>query len=154
MLVSLTRKDASNEDTVTSFNLPTLLADGSNYAALTTLYTALEAAVENITSGVQKQRKVTALEERLTNVVPTDDSRRENKWRVVYEAFDTKAIYDLTIGCADWTGINRAGTTDWWDMTNMSATMTAFKTAFEAAVVMPNNATVTLLGVQDVGRNI
>jgi hypothetical protein len=154
MLVSLTRKDASNEDTVSSFNLPTLLADGTNYAALTALYTALETAIDDICAGVQKQRKVTALEQRLTNVVPTDDSRRENKWRVVYEAFDTKAVYDVTLGCADWTNCNRAGTTDWWDMTNLSTEQQAFIDAFEAAVVMPNNAAVTVLGVEDVGRNI
>jgi len=153
MYVSLTRIDASNEDTVSTFNMPTLLADGSNYAALTALRDALIAAIEDIVTGNLKQRKTVAEEVRLTNVIPTDDSRREQKWRVVYEAFDTKALYDVTIGCADWTNCNRAGTTDWWDMTDLSTEQQAFVTAFEAAVVMPNNATVTVIGVQDVGRN-
>jgi hypothetical protein len=153
MYASLTRIDASNEDTVSTFNLPTLLADGSNYAALTALLEALEAAIEDIVIGNAKQRKIVALEQRLTNAVPTDNSRREQKWRVVYEAFDTKALYDVTIGCADWTNCNRAGTTDWWDMTDLSDEQQAFIDAFEAAVVMPNNATVTVIGVEDVGRN-
>jgi hypothetical protein len=39
-------------------------------------------------------------------------------------------------------------------MTNLSTEQQAFIDAFEAAVVMPNNAAVTVLGVEDVGRNI
>lgn len=151
--VSMTRLDASNEDTVSTFRIPDLAADGSNYANLNTLIGNLETAIGGIVGGSQKQRKVVAEETRLTNVIPTDDSRREAKWRVVYEAFDTKALYDVTIGCAEWTNCNRAGSTDWWDMQNLSTEQQAFITAFEAAVVMPSLATVTVIGVEDVGRN-
>lgn len=151
--VTFTRRDASKEDATTNFKITQILADGSNYAAITTAISTLAATIENIVNGNLLKQEISALITRYTNATPTDDSRREQKWRVVYEDATTLKVYDYSIPCADWTNCNRAADSDWWDMNNLSTEQGAFITAFEALVLSPAGNATNIIGVEDVGRN-
>jgi hypothetical protein len=151
--VTFTRRDASREDAITSFRVTQILADGSNYAALNTALSTLGATIEDIVNGNLIKEELYARQNRYTNATPTDDSRREQKWRVVYEDTSTLEVYDYTIPCSDWTNCNRAADSDWWDMNNLSTEQSAFVAAFEAVVLSPRGNATNIIGVEDVGRN-
>jgi len=151
--VSFTRRDASKEDAVTNFRVTAILSDGSNYAAINTAISTLAATIEDIVNGNLIKEELYARQVRYTNATPTDDSRREQKWRVVYEDVSSLAVYDYTIPCADWTNCNRAADSDWWDMNNLSTEQAAFIAAFEALVLSPAGNGTNVIGVEDVGRN-
>ena len=150
---SLSRLDASNETANTSLRVEDLIAAGTNYPSITAALTTIQTAIDGVCDGTAHHQTTIAEAARLTNVVPTDDSRRETKWLVTYEDDITFAINWFTLPCSNWTNANRAGTTDFWDMSNETAQMTAMRLALENNVLSPLGNAITVLSVEDVGRN-
>lgn len=151
--IGFTRMDASKEKTVVTLKVQDLTSDGLNYPAILTTQTAIAAAIGGVTDGNMNQQKITASELRLTNVVPTDSSRREMKWEVSYQDNITYDIHEYTFGCADWTNVNRLAQTDFWDLNDPTAEMTAFVDAINADVKSPLGNAITIISIEDVGRN-
>ena len=151
--LTFTRKDASDEKAVSSIRVVDILADGTNYPTITGAQSTIQTAIDGVTNGIANQQRIVASDVRLTNVVPSDDSRRETKWLCSYEDDTTFEIFNVTLPCSDWTNANRAGTTDFWDLTNETAQMTAMRLALENNMLSPNGNSITLLSVEDVGRN-
>lgn len=150
---NIARLDASDEKSNTSMKTVDLAADGLNWPAILAGLATLQTAVDGVTDGSAYQETIVASTERLTNVVPEDDSRRETKWLFSYEDDVDFSIHEFSLPCADWTNVNRAGTTDFWDLGDETAGMTAMRLAIENLGRSPLGNTVTLLSVEDVGRN-
>lgn len=150
---SFSRLDASNESANTGMKVEDLAADGLNWPSLLAGLATVQSAIDGVCDGSAFQEGVTAFFDKLTNIVPTDDSRRETKWLVTYEDDVTFALHWFTFPCSDWTNCARAGTTDFWDLENGTPQQDALVLAVEnhAKSALGNN--VTVISVEDVGRN-
>jgi hypothetical protein len=150
--VVFTLSDASDEKTSVTIPLPTLAADGSNYAAILTAITAAQAQVEAVTGGNVQKYTIVADIVRLTNVIPSDDSARETKWVVRYQDDTTLKIHTLEIGPADRSLLPMSPASDFVDTSSTDGTWTAFLSWFNG-LTSPAGNNVTLLTMEHVGRS-
>lgn len=148
----ITWMDKSKEKATMSFFLPTLLADGSNYAAITAAFNAVLAAVEDVTEGNIQEWAIVANRTRLTNEVPVT-GRREQKWLVRYQDDTTLKVYNLEIPVSDTASMPFNTGTDFVDIGNADAETTALIGALNTNVKSPTGGAITVISIQDVGRN-
>lgn len=147
--------DASNEVTSVTVNLGDIAGDGSNYAAILTAMTDAQAQIEAITDGTVKERTLVASRERLTNVIPSDNSARESKWVIRYQDDDTLKVHVMEIGNANRSLLPMNAASDFVDVNNSSnATWTAFLAWFNDDVVSPAGNEVTLLTMEHTGARL
>lgn len=149
----ITWMDHSQEKATMSFNLDQLLADGSNYPAITAAFTAVMNAVEAVTLGNIIEWAIVADRTRVTNAIPADTSRREQKWLVRYQDDDTKKVYRLEIPMSDVSSMPFATGTDFVDVNSVDAEVTGLLSAVNTHVKSPTGGDATVLTIEDVGRN-
>ncbi len=148
--------DASGEKATASFMLPEIAADGANYATITGLVSTLKSALQAVTQGTIQESALVAFRTRHGNAIP-DDGRRESKWLVRYEDDSTFKVYNFEIPCSDRSLLPMQTGTDFVDLAY--ATPGALKTALDnlisgiQAMKSPTNGSITVISIQDVGRN-
>lgn len=144
-------RDWSGE--VSGFELTTLALDGSSYAALQTLYTALDNAIADLTSG---QLAKSSYGNRAT--VSADNgpfgANRENKILITYKGDTSEKLFRTEIPCPSLIEANFQAGSDLLDLAN--GEVAALVSAFEDLARSPDNGTetVTILSMRFVGRNI
>lgn len=138
---------------VSGFELTTLALDGASYSALQTLYTALDDAIADLTSG---QLAKSAYGNR--EVVSADNgpfgANRENKILVTYKGDTSEKLFRTEIPCPSLVEANFIPGSDELAMTN--GEVAALVSAFEDLARSPDNGTetVTILSLRFVGRNL
>jgi hypothetical protein len=152
----LTLMDRSGEKATFSFFLPPLAADGANYATITAAFDAVKAAVEDVTGGVVMESSIVAKRTRHANAIPAD-GRREQKWLGRYQDDSTFKVYNWEVPCNDIDTLPMKEGTDFVDMNyavagTLKDNLDAFVAALNA-LRSPTNGTVTVISIQDVGRN-
>lgn len=145
--------DQSKEKATVSFNMADMESDGSNWALLTASFATIKSALQGVTEGSIFEESIVGVRTRLTNVYPVD-GHREDKFLVRYQDNTTLKVYGLEIPNADDAAVVYALGTDFWDLNNKNAAMTAVTAALEGNVVSPTGGAITILSVQRVGRNI
>ncbi len=133
------------------FAIATITA--TNFATQNAAITALYTALYNLLIGVQAKQRVILTQNTLSKVPPTSQyAQREAKWLVQYHDANGKsfkgelACPDLTLLLPNSEKINHADT---------GGKYTAFKTAFEALVVSPDDISACVLDeISQVGRNL
>lgn len=148
----ITWQDRSKEKSTMTFNLPTLLADGSNYAAITTAFSAVLAAVEDVTEGNIFEHAIVARRTRVDNTIPVT-GRREQKFVVRYQDDVTLKVYNLEIPLSDETSMPYNAGTDFVDIGSADAEVTALIAAFNTYVLSPTGNAITVISIESVGRN-
>lgn len=156
----ITWLDASKEKASVTVNLPPLLADGSNYAAITADFAAIVAAFDGITDGNLFETAIIAERTRLTNAIPSIGDR-EDKLLVRMEDDTTKRVFSFELPCRQPRGSGAGKTpylpgTDFVDVANVQANVVALVAAVNDDLRSPGDPAngVTLLSAQAVGRNI
>lgn len=144
----LSYRDHDGEVSSASFRGATLNA--GNYAAQDALRTTLQAATNAIVIGQAASEKVVAVDETISGLKASNAfAQRETKWLVKYTDANG-AMYSLEIPSA-----NLAYLVAGNGLADLAGTeMAAFVDAFEAFVVNPAGAAVTIVEIQHVGRNI
>lgn len=148
----LTWIDKSKEKATMSFFLDDLAADGSNYAAITSAFNAVKAAVVAVTEGSLFEEAIVAKRTRLDNTIPSD-GRREQKYLVRYQDNTSLKVYNLEIPCSDLTTMPFSPGTDFIDIGSVDAQTVALITALNTNVKSPTGGDITVISIQDVGRN-
>lgn len=150
----VTLMDKSKERSTVSFNLATLVSDGTNYPALTAARDALVAAIDGVTEGIIQEQALVAARERLTNVIPTT-GHRERKLLVRYQDNDTLKVYTMEIPCIDDDAFTFAAGTDFVDLNASSppAAQTALLVALNDNLMSPLGNDITVISMESVGRN-
>jgi len=144
-------RDWSGE--VSGFEITTLGLDGSSYSALQTLYTALDDAIADLTSGQLAKASYGNRE-----VVSADNgpfgANRENKILITYKGDTSEKIFRTEIPCPALVEANFIPGSDELAMTN--GEVAALVSAFEDVARSPDNGTetVTILSLRFVGRNL
>lgn len=151
--VAFTLIDASAETTTVTVPLADVAGDGSNWAAILTAVAAAQTQIEAVSGGSVKQKTIVADIERLTNVVPSDDSARESKWLIRYQDDTTLEIKTMEIGNADRALLPMSPASDFVDTSSVDGTWTAFLAWFNGLEVNGGH-TVTLISMQHIGRNL
>jgi hypothetical protein len=122
----------------------------ANFDAQEALRAALETAIDGITIGVIATRSLKTLDEVVSAAKPASQyAQRESKYLVRYTGADGKT-YTAEVPCADLTLLSSG--TQFMDISAGSGL--AFVTAWENYVVDEQGGAVTVLNVQQVGRNI
>lgn len=146
-----TRKSSGDPET-TSFSVPVTTLTPANVAAQETLMGNLATAIAGITLGNTVQRELVYWRQTFEKVPASSPlAQRENKWLVRYHDATTFQRYQVSIGTADLSKL--ATNSEFLDLG--SGDGAAFKTAFEAVVVSPADASHAVIvdSVQFVGRN-
>lgn len=149
----ITWQDRSKEKATMTFNLPALLADGSNYAAITAAFAAVQAAVAAVTEGSIFETALVADRTRVSNAIPTD-GRREQKFLVRYQDDTTLKVYNLEIPLSDETAMPYNSGTDFVDIGNADPQTAALIAALNTNVKSPVGNDITVISIESVGRNI
>jgi len=150
--VNITFTDFGGETTTTGLRGATITS--ANYDAQVTLITALRAAMEAITLGVQRKYQIVAADNVLSTAnAAVATAQREIKWLVTYHDNTSGKQYQSEIGTADLAGHITPGT-DFAPLAD-GAEIQDFVTAFEAFVRAPDDLThtVTIDSIRVVGRN-
>lgn len=144
-----TFRDYSRE--TSHYRLPVTTLTAANFNATNTAITALEAAIANITLGVQQKVATIAARTNVSSSLPSSpDAQREKKWLLTYHDANG-GKFRTEIPCADLSllGLN----SDFIDQTN--AAWTTLKTAFEAVVVSPDDQSAVVLdNAEFVGKRL
>jgi len=144
-------RDWSGE--VSGFELTTLALDGSSYSALGTLYTALDDAIADLTSGqLAKKSFGNRINESSDN--GPFGANREDKILVTYKGDTSEKLFRFEIPCRSLVEANLLANSDMLDMAN--GEVAALVTAIEDLARSPDNGTetVTVISLRLVGRNI
>lgn len=145
--------DYSDEKSNWSVPITTLTA--ANLAAQTTLIDNLKTAVAAITLMDVNKNETVVVRDIHAGVLPTNPlAQRENKWLIRYVSDASQKKFSVEIPGADLSLLSTAPQSDFMD--SGSAEYAALKTAFEAIVRDPDDAsgTVTMGTVQFVGRRL
>lgn len=143
----------NGEPETTSFEVPIITLTPANVAATATLAGNLKTALAGVVIG--RFVKDTLTYDRAVNgaQIPATDplAQRENKWLCRYHDATTFQKYQVSIGTADLS--KHMDNSEFVDLTTGAGA--AVKTAFEALIVSPADAThsVILDSMQFVGRN-
>ncbi len=136
-----------------SFRVPITTISAANFAAIDAAITTLVAAVDGLIIGVVNRRTTESYTSTATNPAPSTDplAQRENKWLVRYHDSVNGQPFQVSLPTAD-LSLHMANS-EFVDLTVNPGL--AFKTAFEAVVVAPNDAahSVVVDSLQFVGRN-
>lgn len=143
-------RDYSEERSTLDFAIVDLSA--GNIAANLTAFDAVQTALEGVTDGVVATRRLIALDEVVSGLIPTVASvQRERKWLVRYIDTVTQRPGSFEIPTASPDGLLTAGT----DLMNLTLTApTALVTALEANVRSINGNTINVQQIRLVGRNL
>lgn len=137
----------------TAFEVAITTLDDTNVVAQEALLTSLESAIDAIVIGVLAKATLTWERAQLSlDPAASTAAQRENKWLCRYHSDEVPATkFQVSIGTADLTKLPNHK--EFLDLT--TGVGAAFKTAFEAVVVSPDDPTVAvkLDSVQFVGRN-
>lgn len=143
-------RDFSQERSAVDFAIVDLTA--GNIAANLTAFAAVQTAIDNVTLGTIASRRLVAVDEIVSSVIPANPfAQRELKWLVRYTDSVNGKSGSLEIPTADPTGILVAGT-DRMDLTE--PTPTALVTALEANARTVDGNTFNITGIFLVGRNL
>lgn len=144
-------RDWSGE--VSGFELTTLALDGSSYSALGTLYTALDDAIADLTSGQLAKKSFGNRTNESSDNGPFG-ANREDKLLVTYKGDTSEKIFRFEIPCRSLVEANLLANSDMLDMAN--GEVAALVSAVEDLARSPDNGTetVTVLSIRLVGRNI
>lgn len=142
----------NGEPETTSFNVPVITLTPANVAATVTLMGNLASAIAAVTLGnflkneVQYARNLLAVGPAASNL-----AQRENKWLMRYHDATTYQKFQVSVGTADLSIL--PNNEEFLDLAD-AGVGAALKTAFEAVVVSPADAShsVVLDSVQFVGR--
>jgi len=146
-----TRKPNGEPET-TTMSVPIITLTPANVAATETLTGNLATAIAAIVLGANNKRELTYNVTQFEKIPAASPlAQRENKWLLRYHDATTFQKATVSIGTADLTEL--AGNSEFLVIT--AGAGLALKTAFEAVVVSPYDAshTVILDSVQFVGRN-
>ncbi len=154
--LSLTMADntlsANGQPTTSNTEVPVITLTSGNFTAQATLHSDLINALEGITIGNPAKSQIVSNRE-IISAAPASDplAQRENKWLLRYHGATLAQKFQVSIGTADLTQLT--GNSEFLDLS--AGTGLALKTAFEAVVRSPNDASeaVVLDSVQFVGRN-
>jgi hypothetical protein len=145
-------KKPNGEPERTTFEIAVTTLTPANAAAQSTLMGNLSTAVAGLVIGRFLQNQVVYARV-LTGTTPADSplAQRENKWLCRYHDSVNFKKFSISIGTADLTLL--ADNSELLDLTTDPGL--AFKTAFEAVAVSPDESTHTVVldSVQFVGRN-
>lgn len=142
----------NGEPEISTWSVPTLTNTPANVAANEGLMGALMTAVQGVTLGLNQQRTEIYARTILANGPAASQlAQRENKWLCRYHDATNFQKFQVTLPCADLSKL--ASGEEFLDLS--AGVGDALKTAFEAIVVSPNDAShsVVLDTVQFVGRN-
>lgn len=144
---------STGEPETTSSSFPITTLTPANVAATLTLAGNLQTAIAALVVGRFVKTEATYAREPIGAQIPATDplAQRENKWLMRYHDATTYQKFQVSVGTAD---LSKHGTnSEFVDLTAGSGL--ALKTAFEAVVVSPADAThaTVLDSVQFVGRN-
>jgi len=144
-------RDWSGE--VSGFEFTTLALDGSSYSALGTLYTALDDAIADLTSGQLAKKSFGNRTVESSENGPFG-SNRENKILLTYKGDTSEKLFRVEIPCPSLVEANLLANSDMLDMAN--GEVAALVSAFEDLARSPDNGTetVTVISLRFVGRNI
>jgi hypothetical protein len=143
---------ANGSPTTTHWRLPMTTLTAGNFTAQIAKTAALLEAVVGIIGGqVQKGTTTAAVDIVSSSPASSPLAQRENKWLCRYHGTTLNQKFTVSIGTADLSLL--AGHSEFLDLTADPGL--AFKTAFEALVVSPDDdaEAVVLDTVQFVGRN-
>jgi len=143
---------ANGEPETTSTSVPTTTLTPANVAAQATLGGNLKTAIAAITLGTFMKDELTYARAILGNTPASSNlAQRENKWLLRYHDATNYQKYSVSVGTADLSLL--PDHTEFLDLT--AGAGAGLKTAFEAFVVSPNDAShsVILDSAQFVGRN-
>jgi hypothetical protein len=151
--LSLTLNDNTDtprqESSTTEVAVTTITA--GNFAAQATLHSDLINALEGVTIGNPAKSELIANRERISDAKASSQlAQKENRWLLRYHGVTNFRKYVVTLGTADLTQL--VSGTEFLDLSG--GTGAALKTAFEAVVKDPNDASeaVVLDSVQYVVR--
>lgn len=144
-----TFRDYSRE--TSHWRLPVTTLTAGNFAASSTAITALEAAIANITLGVQQKVETIAVRNNVSSALPASrDAQREKKWLLTYHDANG-GKFRTEIPCADLSLLQT--NSDFIDQTNSA--WTTLKSAFEAIVVSPDDQSAVVLdNAEFVGKRL
>lgn len=143
---------SNGEPESSSWQIPIITLTPADVAATETLCGNLLIAVQNISLGSNLNSNLTYARHILgASPAASTAAQRENKWLCRYHDTTTYKKYTVSLPCADLTKL--VSGSEFLVLTGGPGA--AFKTAFEALVVPPDNSSnvVALDSVQFVGRN-
>lgn len=154
-----TQRDYSDELTATTIHNGAVTA--VSIAGFLTEFGQMRDAIDDITTGVMAKEMWVGNNDVISSDRPTNPfAQRELKWRVAYNGATDGLPYELTIGCADPSGVDGSGVarlvagTDLANVANED--IAAFITRFNSFARVPNDETqgVVFREMRIVGRNI
>jgi hypothetical protein len=144
--------DYSGERSSVSFWLAEMTA--ATHDAVVASQTAINAALEDVSRGQQREQTLVHSKVRISNMNASDtEADREAKLLVVYEDNTTKDIFTAEIPCVDKSALTRVVDTD-FVVLNDAGAMAALVTALETHAISRNGNAISVIRGILVGRNI
>lgn len=145
--------DSSNEASSLTVYGPALLADGTNWPAITAAFATILGALDDVTRGEIRDVRYVVGDQRLTNVIPTN-GEREEKLYVRYQDDVTLKLYGMTIPCRYRERFAWKAGSDFADLSDTAISeQVALLAQLNGGAKSPAGNAITVVSIEKVGRN-